>query len=412
MKVLHISYCDDGEGAAIAASRLCEALIESGVDSKILVKRKVGGKPFVIKATRSISSNALSWIKTGLDMLLSKAICCDRSIYFSLPILSSFRITSEVNNADIIHLHWINRGFLSLFDLYKLSRQQRPIFVTMHDNWYFTAGCHMVGQCDGFITGCKRCPISRAKTLTSIVAKLKKRIIGCTKNIHFIAISEQMRMLSESSHILEKAYPIYLPNCVNTEIFKPHNKQLCRSVFDLPSDKKIILFLISSDPRKGMEYVINLMHDKLYANGEYLFVGYGSETLPDEIKNQSNVKVVGRLRDPHSLALIYSSVDVLLSPSTEEPFGLTHIESMACGTPTVGFDDTGSSSIIEHMTTGYLAKYKNKDDLKVGLNYSLTNFSALSAASRDAALKRFSYGVVAKMVIAQYIKFSTLKDHA
>jgi len=411
MKVLHISYCDDGEGAAIAANRLCEALIDIGVETKLLVKRKVGGKPFVIKAGHGILSNALSLLKTGLDILVSKSICVDRSIYFSLPLLSSLKLTSEVYDAEIIHLHWVNRGFLNLVDLYNLSKIGRPVFITMHDNWYYTAGCHMVGQCDGFITGCKRCPVSRAKLLTSIVAKLKKQIIGRAKNFHFIAISEKMKTLSKTSYILESVDPIHLPNCIDTEIFKPRDKETSRSVFNLPFEKIIILFLVSDDPRKGMEYVIKLMDDPSYSNGMYLFVGYGSEICPERIKNKKNVKVVGRLKDPHSLALIYSSADVLLSPSTEEPFGLTHIEAMACGTPTIGFDDTGTASIIEHKITGYLAKYKNADDLKVGLDYSITNFAVLSAASIESALRRYSYSVVAKNMLAEYIALSASKSN-
>lgn len=410
MRIVHISYCDDGEGAAIAARQLCEALVEEGVDSKLLVKRRVSGKPFVIKAANGIVSNAISWIKTGLDMLLSKGICIDRSVYYSVPILSSFDITEEINSADIIHLHWVSRGFLNLLDFYKLTKIKQPVFITMHDCWYFTGGCHMVGQCEGYQTGCKRCPISRAKIVTKITAALKRHIFSHAKNLHLIAISDQMRMLSKGSYILKNIVPIQLPNCVNTEIFKPYSKQLSRSVFNLPPDKKVILFLVSNDPRKGMAYVIKLINDLSFSCGEYLFVGYGSEAVPDEIKNKTNVKIVGRLKDSHSLALIYNAADLLLSPAIEEPFGLTHIEAMACGTPTIGFDGTGTASIIIHKTTGYLAKFGSEIDLKCGLNYTLSNFSTLSAASRELALKRYSYSVVSNSVLAAYSRVARLND--
>lgn len=402
MKVIHISYCDDGEGAAIAATRLCEALLQTGVDSKLLVKRKVSGKQFVIKSTNGLISNAISWIKTGVDMLLSKGVCKDRSIYFSVPLLSGFKISEHINKADIIHLHWINRGYLNLFDLYKLTKVNRPVFVTMHDNWYFTGGCHMVGECQGFISGCKNCPITRGKIITRLVAFAKHKIFNRAKNFHFLAISEQMSRLAKTSYILKSIEHIQLPNCVNTEVFTPQSKHLCRSIFNLPTDKKIVLFLVSNDPRKGMAYVIKIINDRLLSCSDYLFVGYGAEVCPDEIMDKTNVKIVGRLKDSHSLAMIYNAADVLLSPSIEEPFGLTHIEAMACGTPTIGFDRTGTASIIIHKTTGYLAEFKNEIDLKDGLIYTLSNLSALSAASRDFALKSYSYNVVSNSVLAAY----------
>ena len=46
MKVAHISYKDDQEGAAIAVSRLCQALVDDGIDSKILVQKKVSDKSY------------------------------------------------------------------------------------------------------------------------------------------------------------------------------------------------------------------------------------------------------------------------------------------------------------------------------------------------------------------------------
>ena len=402
MQVVHISYCDDGEGAAIAANRLCEALLEAGVDSKLLVKRKVGGKQFVIKVANGLISNAVSWIKTGIDMLLSKSVCKDQSIYFSVPLISSFKISELINKADIIHLHWISRGYLNLFDLYKLTKIKQPVFITMHDNWYFTGGCHMVGECQGFISGCKECPITRVKLITRLVAFAKEKILKRAQNFHFLAISEQMSRLAKSSYILKNIETIQLPNCVNTEIFRPQSKRLSRSVFNIPNEKKVVLFLVSNDPRKGMAYVTALINDRLFSCSDYLFVGYGSEVCPDEIKDKANVKIVGRLKDSHSLALIYNAADVLLAPSIEEPFGLTHIEAMACGTPTIGFDGTGTASIINHKTTGYLAKYRSEIDLKEGLIYTLSNLSILSVASRELALKRYSYSIVSNSVLAAY----------
>ncbi|MBU2710376.1 glycosyltransferase [Zooshikella harenae] len=402
MKVIHISYVDDGEGAAIAATRICEALIENNIDSKIIVKRKISGKPFIIKNAKSLMRNVISWGLLGVDMLISRLVSKDRSTYFSIPLFSSFDLNNEVRNADIIHLHWVNRGYLNLIDLYKLSKLKKPIVITQHDNWYFTGGCHMIGSCVGFKTGCKSCPRSRVKVLVRLMASLKKYIFTKDKLYFFAAISEQMFKLAKESYILCNVQNTQIPNCVNIDIFKPLNKKFCREVLRLDSNKKIILFLISGDPRKGMDYVRQLICDPDCIKNDYLFLGYGSEVLPKSFHGYQNVEVVGRFRDSHSLAILYNSVDVLVSPALEEPFGLTHIEAMACGTPTIGFNHTGTASIIRHNQTGYLAEFGNIEDLKRGITAVFNNQNIMSQASRDTALHCFSYKKVGASLINLY----------
>lgn len=55
-----------------------------------------------------------------------------------------------VEEADIIHLHWINQGFLSLRDIERLVKQNKPIVWTMHDMWPCTGICHHARDCESF----------------------------------------------------------------------------------------------------------------------------------------------------------------------------------------------------------------------------------------------------------------------
>jgi glycosyltransferase involved in cell wall biosynthesis len=73
------------------------------------------------------------------------------------------------------------------------------------------------------------------------------------------------------------------------------------------------------------------------------------------------------------LALIYNAADTFVSPSLEEAFGQTFNESIFCGTPAVSFEKTGTEDIIEHKINGYLAEYKNIEDLARGIEWCLYN---------------------------------------
>ena len=80
------------------------------------------------------------------------------------------------------------------------------------------------------------------------------------------------------------------------------------------------------------------------------------------------------LKDDLSRKILYNAADLLLSPSRTEAFGLVVAESAACGTPSVGFENTGVSEIIIHKETGYLAKENNLNDFTSGIEWFFQNY--------------------------------------
>jgi len=90
--------------------------------------------------------------------------------------------------------------------------------------------------------------------------------------------------------------------------------------------------------------------------------------------------------------LLYNACDVFILPSLAEAFGQTALEAIACGRPVVGFNIGGIPDIIKHKVTGYLANYKDADDLSLGIRWVLDNqrYNDLSAACRSFAIQNFS----------------------
>ncbi len=108
---------------------------------------------------------------------------------------------------------------------------------------------------------------------------------------------------------------------------------------------------------------------------------------------------MGELHDEITLALAYSAADVFVCPSREESFSNTTLESLACGTPVVGFAVGGIPDMIEHKVNGMLATPHDPQELAAGIAYVLEEEErreAMGRAARQTVVERYSYPVVAK----------------
>ncbi len=192
---------------------------------------------------------------------------------------------------------------------------------------------------------------------------------------------------------------------MDANVFKPFDKNKSRDLWNLPEDKKLILFgamSATSDTRKGFDKLSEALHQ--LENKDIEFVVFGSNA-PKESQNFGfKTHYVGTLVDEVSLITLYSAVDVMIVPSLQENLSNAIMESLACGTPVVGFDIGGNSDMIEHRTNGYLAKPFDTTDLKDGIEWILNyeNYDELCTNAREKFLKEFDSLVVSKRYIELY----------
>jgi glycosyltransferase involved in cell wall biosynthesis len=90
------------------------------------------------------------------------------------------------------------------------------------------------------------------------------------------------------------------------------------------------------------------------------------------MKNEIPQRIIhyGYIKD-EELNELYSLADLFFGPSVAEAMGKTFLEAQLCGTPVLCFDETGPADIVSHLESGYLARYKDTDDLLCGLQYCL-----------------------------------------
>jgi glycosyltransferase involved in cell wall biosynthesis len=151
--------------------------------------------------------------------------------------------------------------------------------------------------------------------------------------------------------------------------FFPIRQEEARDFLHLPREEKILLQLGRMVPRKGVDNVIRALAAlKAHTNNVRLLIVGGESDEPDPVKTPEirrlqdiarelgvadKVTFTGR-RARNVLKYYYAAADIFISTPWYEPFGITPLEAMACGTPVIGSNVGGIKYSVAHRHTGYL----------------------------------------------------------
>ena len=114
---------------------------------------------------------------------------------------------------------------------------------------------------------------------------------------------------------------------------------------------------------------------------------------------KKNIRSFGVINDDLKLRQIYNSLDVFVLPSKIEAFGQVASEAILCGTPVVGFANTGLDDIIIDKSNGLLAKNFSYKNLSKSIDYFIKRKSYQKISVRNTIVNKFSY----KNISAEYI---------
>jgi glycosyltransferase involved in cell wall biosynthesis len=407
MKVLILNTSDHDGGAARAAYRLHDAISQSGIKSQMLVQKKTTLDSNII-VPKTFFYKYLLIFKSIIDFLPLIIYRNRKSQIFSTAWISSSQIIRLINliKPDIVHLHWINEGLLSLSDIKKIKY---PIVWSLHDNWAFTGGCHVKGECERFMDSCGNCPIlsSEFKYDLSWINFHRKRSVykSIIDRTTVVCLSDWMLQNAKKSKLLANFHTCKIPNPINSEFFRPLNKAQCRELFSIPLDKKVILFGAlnpTGDKNKGFYLLKESL--KLIEDENSIFVIFGA--LEDSYLADLNFKYIKiePLKDNLSLNVLYNTADVFLVPSLQENLSNSIMESLSCGVPVVAFDTGGNSDLIVHRENGFLARKFDINDFSKGIIemlYSL-EYKKFSINARNSVVDKFDYKVIARQYLALY----------
>jgi glycosyltransferase involved in cell wall biosynthesis len=415
MKVALINTSDSGGGAAEACMRLLKALQQNNVDVTMLVQDKKRDEERVYATNKTLIDKARANFNFLYERLPFIALHeRDKTVRFAFSTanagtdISNHRVIKE---ADIIHLHWTNSGFLSINDLKKLVALNKPIVWTLHDMWAFTGGCHYSGPCNHFINQCGNCYYLRNPSDDDISHDgwlRKKDMLAKAKNISFVTCSNWLAGVALKSALLDIENIRAIPNPIDTGIFSPGDKNTARAKWGISAGAKVILFGAANinDKRKGIGFLVDaLQHLKnSYTCPEVEIVLFGKNKHFDTAALPFPVHQLNTITNANDLVSIYSLADVFVSPSVQDNLPNMIMEAMACGTPVAAFNTGGIPDLIDHQQNGYLAEFESAVDLAKGIHQLLysTTVQGFSAAARNKVLRDFNNDKVAGQYIQLY----------
>lgn len=238
-------------------------------------------------------------------------------------------------------------------------------------------------------------------------------------NVHFVAISDAQKKYA----FFLKAHTIH------------HGIDIKKTFLFDPFGGKSIIWTGRAVPEKGLDEVLFVSKKLKIATkvfpiikSEYFDWLYKEVLQRRDVINQITRVHIDFNTVRNKLVKEYQSSKVFLFPlQWEEPFGLTVVESMACGTPVVAYARGSMPELIRDGVTGYLVN-PSDDDIrgnyitkKNGFDgmceaieriYSLPEgeYRQMRKSSREHVMKNFNVDIMVDNYVSHYKKVLEMKE--
>ena len=416
MRVLIVNTSERTGGAAVAANRLMKALNNNGAKAKMLVRDKETDALTVVSLPHS---PRLRWHFLWERLVIFYRLHFSRQHLFEIDIAnagSDITKLPEFKEADVIHLHWINQGMLSLKGIRKILQSGKPVVWTMHDIWPAAALCHVTLGCERFTTQCQHCRLlpdgGSSNDFSATVWQRKQRMLA-VGSIYFVACSRWLESEAKRSALLKGQKITSIPNPIDTHIYKIGDKQEARKRLGLPLDKKLILFASQrvTNVNKGMDYLIEACRQLQLADVAVVILGGHAEEVVSQLSLEAYP--LGYVNEENRIVDVYQAVDVFVLPSLSENLPNTIMEAMACGVPCVGFKVGGIPEEIDHRQNGYVAEYRHVEDLAQGIRWILSeaDYEKLSQNAVQKVMQNYSQQSVALKYLDVYHQAQAFRNY-
>lgn len=376
---MHVNHTDEGNGAARAAYRLHQGLRESGISSGMFVWSKETQDEHVStfdppsdlwtrlrrRLRRKQIQRAFGWYK-GTRPEQAELFYDDRTPHKG----DVFR---QCPDADIINLHSIY-GFVDHGTFFR--NVGSPVVWTLHDMNAFTGGCQYNVGCRRFEEACGECPQLGSNEDTDLSRNVWKRKREGYRHVidedrlQVVCPSEWMAQEARASALFADVPVTVIPNGLDTDSFFPRDTLGVGTALGIPPDHRIVLFLASDTrTRKGFDLLDDALTSLNPERTTLLSVGNEKPQVSSPLPHVH----AGYVESDLLLSVLYSVADAFVIPSRQDNLPNTVLESMACGTPVVGFEVGGIPDMVRPGQTGWLAEAENVRALRQSIEQALAD---------------------------------------
>jgi len=377
MKILLINTDDIHGGAAKIAFNLHLSLISRNQQVNMIVKRKASTLDSVIEIPKSRWFELLEKIESYLPdqtsnvtNFLSRSFALAKNPFwgysrltgsdnFYTPELKRL-IKSYSDWADVFHLHNLHGNYFDLRLLPAFSKQ-KPIIITMHDEYLYTGHCAYTLVCERWHIGCGKCPHLDVYPdvrvdNTNHNWQRNKRIFQNSK-VHLVTPSKWLEGRVKDSLLSHLPVKV-IPNGIDLKVFKPGSKIFAREKLGLEKGAYVILFAaVMGRQNQFKDYdMLDRVIDRLKSypfNQKVVLLALGGSQESEKEFNGVTLIEKPYSSDPKEIARYYQACDLYIHTAKADNAPLVILEAMACGKPIVATSAGGIPELVHDGETGF-----------------------------------------------------------
>jgi len=293
-------------------------------------------------------------------------------VFSQSELVAPIRVDFSKVGSEIIHLHWtaFSVDWPSFFGSIPRST---PIVWTLHDQNPYTGGCHYTTGCEEFTRRCGNCPQIRNPSendLSRYTLRLKAKVLA-GRRLHITAPSQWMLEQAKKSPVFSSAKSFtHIPYGIDATQFDSSmtskmsmtGRRILPTILlgaeDLQNTRKGIVYAIDA-VNKTVAILAQQQHDAAVVLQLWTFGKALDSAMLAKLDKRISITQWGYLSDRSIQGQLYRSANLFLLSSLEDNQPQTALESMACGTPVIGFDVGGVPEIIRHNQSGLVVAAKD-----------------------------------------------------
>jgi N-acetyl-alpha-D-glucosaminyl L-malate synthase BshA len=201
-----------------------------------------------------------------------------------------------------------------------------------------------------------------------------------------------------------------IPEGISLKKFEGFSKTFFRKKFGIKGSEKVIIFVGSLKPVKGVKYLVDAFKIVIKKNprAKLFLIGDGPEKqdLKNIIKKNSlekKVNFIGKIAN-QKVSEYLTVADIFVLPSLSEGFGIVNLEAMACGLPIIATRVGGVPEIVKDGENGFLVEPKNAEQIAEKILYLLSNDEDIKCIStkNKEKVKDYSWDLIVDKLVKVY----------